>query len=100
MQLGIIDIIAFLLVTFGPGKALPVYAALTLNADDALRREIVRRTVMVSGIVGSAVHFPGPFFAADIRHNHARFTDRRGHHLALVCAGNDHGQNRLCVWRE
>jgi multiple antibiotic resistance protein len=51
VPIGIVDIIAILLVTIGPLKALIVYATLAGGAEPALQRQIAFRTVMVATIV-------------------------------------------------
>ena len=48
-------------MTFGPGKALLVFAALTAKADESVRRQIAKYTIIVAAIVGLLFIFLGHF---------------------------------------
>ena len=48
-------------VRVSPGKALPVFAALTAKADESVRRQIAKYTTIVAAIVGLLFIFLGHF---------------------------------------
>ena len=51
MELGLVDVFTILLVTIGPLKAMVIFTAITGSADDAFRRTVAIKGVMVAAIV-------------------------------------------------